>query len=66
MKIFKRLLIGCLGLIVLVVVGFALTAGIMVALGPPDSEPGQSASLETPLSGDRLPAPGGETSSSEL
>ena len=57
MKIFKRLLIGCLGLVVLVVVGLALTAGIMVALGPPDSEPGQSANLEASLSGERLPSP---------
>ena len=56
MKIFKRVLIGCLGLVVLVVVGLAVTAGIMVGLGPPETQPGESARHEEPVAGERLPA----------
>lgn len=63
MKIVKRVLIGCLGLAVLLVVGFAVTAGIMVALGPPDSQPGQPANVAENLPGAAAfpvpdPAPG--------
>jgi hypothetical protein len=61
-KVFKRVLIGCLGLVVLVIVGLAVTAGILVALGPPPSQPGQPASIQEPLAADRPlpvePAPG--------
>ncbi|MGD8374841.1 MAG: hypothetical protein PVF68_01765 [Acidobacteriota bacterium] len=58
MKIVKRILVGCLGLAVLLVVGLAVTAGIMVALGPPESRPGQPANVAEALPGaGTLPVP---------
>jgi len=56
MKLFKRILIGCLGLAVLLVVIVVGVVATMLALGPPDTRREQT-EHEQPVVSERLPAP---------
>lgn len=62
MKLFKRISLGCLVLVVAILLIVAVSAGIMMMLGPPEQRPEQTTqiqALETPrLPEAAYPAPG--------
>jgi len=60
MKILRRVLIGCLGLFILGIVIFAVVAGVMLSLGPPEQHRTEE-TQEQPITVPRLP--GGVTPS---